>query len=204
MLILPFYIPQFGGKVVTFNTASKSVRISQVITETELVERSARLEDALATGNFAEYCAQKADQMSTQHGRYVWYFLKANFEANPREHMLNLLGYNADDMAAKFSRFVPKAEEGEEAEGEESVDGADVGRLTKSMAALSRVSMHGRTDEKWGPAGASTQSHTPFTHSLTSRASHTPKSFSSDIEDGHDSTDESTDSSVSVMMFMCL
>lgn len=68
------------------------MQLQQVITETELVERSAKLEDVLEKGNFAEYCAEKADQMSSQHGRYVWYFLKANFETNPREQILNLLG----------------------------------------------------------------------------------------------------------------
>lgn len=120
---------QFGGKVVTFNANSKSVTLSQVITESELVERSAKLEDVLASGNFAEYCKEKADQMSSQHGRYVWYFLKANFDANPREQMLNLLGYNADDMEAKFSSFVPK---------DSDADGVE--QLTKNMASLSRVS----------------------------------------------------------------
>lgn len=66
--------------------------LNQVVTETELVERSVQLEDVLATGNFDEYCRQKADQMPDQHGRYVWYFLKANFDADPRREMLNLLG----------------------------------------------------------------------------------------------------------------
>lgn len=114
--------------MVTFNANSKSVTLSQVVTESELVERSTKLEDVLANGNFAEYCKEKADQMTSQHGRYVWYFLKANFDANPREQMLNLLGYNADDMEAKFSSFVPK----DDAEGVE--------QLTKNMASLSRVS----------------------------------------------------------------
>lgn len=77
---------------MTFNATSRNVTLSQVVTETELVERSARLEDVLASGQFEEYCKEKADQMASQHGRYVWYFLKANFDANPREQMLNLLG----------------------------------------------------------------------------------------------------------------
>lgn len=78
--------------MVTFNDTAKTVTLNQVITESDLVERSAKLEDVLANGNFAEYCKEKADQMTSQHGRYVWYFLKANFDTNPREQMLNLLG----------------------------------------------------------------------------------------------------------------
>lgn len=66
--------------------------ISQVTTEPELVERSTKLEEVLSNGNFIDYCRQRADETEDQHGRYVWYFLKANFEADPHAEMLNLLG----------------------------------------------------------------------------------------------------------------
>lgn len=85
--------------------------IGQVITEPELVGRSNHLEDVLANGNYEEYCRQKADQMPDQNGRYIWYFLKANFDANPRTEMLNLLGYSPDDMEAKFGKYLPKEAE---------------------------------------------------------------------------------------------
>lgn len=85
--------------------------INQVITEPELVDRSNHLEDVLANGNYEEYCRQKADQMPDQNGRYIWYFLKANFDANPRAEMLNLLGYSPDDMEAKFGKYLPKETE---------------------------------------------------------------------------------------------
>lgn len=70
----------------------KTVNISQVITEPELVERANALERSLGDGNYAEYCRQRADEMRDQNGRYLWYFIKANFELNPKEEMLNLLG----------------------------------------------------------------------------------------------------------------
>lgn len=63
-----------------------------MITEPELVGRSEQLEEVLANGNYEEYCRLKADQMPDQNGRYIWYFLKANFDSNPRKEMLNLLG----------------------------------------------------------------------------------------------------------------
>lgn len=46
----------------------------------------------LANGNYIDYCRQRADEMLDQHNRYVWYFLKANFENDPHAEMLNLLG----------------------------------------------------------------------------------------------------------------
>lgn len=86
---------QFGGKLITFQNevnAPHTVNISQVTTEPELVERSTKLEEVLGSGNFIEYCRQRADEMPDQHNRYVWYFLKANFESSPHTEMLNLLG----------------------------------------------------------------------------------------------------------------
>ncbi|KAJ6645343.1 Protein transport protein Sec31A, partial [Pseudolycoriella hygida] len=82
----------FGGKLLTFNQGMPGkVTINQITTEQELVDRSNKLEEVLAGGNYAEYCVQKANQMDSQQGRYIWYFVKTNFEANPRAEMLNLL-----------------------------------------------------------------------------------------------------------------
>lgn len=83
---------QFGGKLVTFNGNSRTVTVNQVITDLELVDRSNRLEKVLAEGTFVDYCRQKADQSNDQHSRFLWYFLKANFEEDPHAEMLNLLG----------------------------------------------------------------------------------------------------------------
>lgn len=91
----PFLHLQFGGKLITFRKEAENgprVTINQVITEPELVARSNKLEDVLANGNFVDFCRQKADETDDQHNRYVWYFLKANFEQDPRSEMLNLLG----------------------------------------------------------------------------------------------------------------
>lgn len=68
--------------------------VSQVTTEPKLVERARALEKSLSEAKFSDYCRQKADQMPDQSGRYLWYFIKANFERNPKEEILNLLGKN--------------------------------------------------------------------------------------------------------------
>lgn len=104
----------FGGKLVTFNNKenSRQIAISQVVTDLELIERSTQLEEALAQRNFVEYCRLKADESPDQHTRYVWYFIKANFEENPRAEMLNLLGYQTDDITAKFAQYIKKDDDG--------------------------------------------------------------------------------------------
>jgi protein transport protein SEC31 len=82
----------FGGKLVTFDSNSKTVQLKQLITDEELVKRSSQLEDVLVQGNYSDYCRQKANETNDQHNRYVWYFLKAYFEENPTGEFLNLLG----------------------------------------------------------------------------------------------------------------
>lgn len=82
----------FGGKLVTFDSNSKTVQLKQLITDEDLVKRSSQLEDVLVQGNYADYCRQKANESSDQHSKYVWHFLKAYFEENPTSEFLNLLG----------------------------------------------------------------------------------------------------------------
>lgn len=55
---------------------------------------------------FSEYCLNKADEIDNQHKKYVWHFLKANFEQNPRTELLNLLGYSIEDVNNKLKEHV--------------------------------------------------------------------------------------------------
>lgn len=101
----------FGGKLITFNQKNpQKVNIKQIITEPELFERSNSLEDSLAKGNFGEYCRERADQQKDQESRSLWFFLKSNFEQNPRGEVLNLLGFDPRDMTDKFNKFVKNDE----------------------------------------------------------------------------------------------
>lgn len=103
----------FGGKLVSFDAATnpQQVKISKVVTEPQLVESSRRLEEVLNGGNFVEYCRQRADEMAEQQGRYLWYFLKANFEGDARGEFLNLLGYQVGDIRERLSKYVPKEQQ---------------------------------------------------------------------------------------------
>ncbi|XP_064536241.1 protein transport protein Sec31A isoform X2 [Drosophila montana] len=132
----------FGGKLVSFNATSKTVKVSQLTTEPGLVERANALELSLAEANYADYCRQRADKSTDQHGRYIWYFIKANFELNPKEEMLNLLGYNKDDIDGKFTKFIKEAESNSQ---------SDVDTLTTRISTLT----HQTNDNKTPFDGAS-------------------------------------------------
>ncbi|KAL1497928.1 hypothetical protein ABEB36_008808 [Hypothenemus hampei] len=116
----------FGGKLISFDTdkdattqarqnsqpgqtplpIKRTVQISQVITETDLVKKSSELVLALESGNFIEYCLNKSNETDDQHKKYIWHFLKANFEQNPRAEILNLLGYRIEDVNNKLNQHI--------------------------------------------------------------------------------------------------
>ncbi|CRL00243.1 CLUMA_CG013516, isoform A [Clunio marinus] len=121
----------FGGKLVTFNSENRSLNIKQLITDESLVKRSTELENVLVQGNYSDYCIQKANESNDQHNRFIWYFLKAYFEENTTNEFLNLLGYQVEDIANKFSKIM------ESKDGKGNHDFSD--DLSKKMANLNQI-----------------------------------------------------------------
>ncbi|XP_039226631.1 protein transport protein Sec31A isoform X2 [Drosophila yakuba] len=138
----------FGGKLVSFNGTSKTVKVQQLTTESALVERANALERSLVDANYLDYCRQRADETPDQHGRYIWYFIKANFELNPKEEMLNLLGYNKDDIDSKFNKYI------KETDGNSH---SDVDTLTTRISTLTHTQ-----DNKFDVNAIDSQNHNDF------------------------------------------
>ncbi|XP_042620519.1 protein transport protein Sec31A-like isoform X2 [Cyprinus carpio] len=104
----------FGGKLVTLDnikpaaqqpqqTAAHVVHISQVVTETDFLDRSNRLQATLTAGNFLEYCQNKTEAAQSEFEKTVWSFLKVNFEEDARGKYLELLGYKKEELALKIT-----------------------------------------------------------------------------------------------------
>lgn len=78
----PLFSTQFGGKLVSFENPrdvannSRSVYISQVVTEHLLLQRSSNLEESLSRQQFGEFCEQKVQEASNAHDKNIWNFLK--------------------------------------------------------------------------------------------------------------------------------
>ncbi|XP_042764328.1 protein transport protein Sec31B isoform X10 [Panthera leo] len=77
----------FGGKLVTFGLPStpahqvpqpclRLVFINQVTTESEVLRRSAELQESLGSGNLLNYCQNKIELTSLQSEKMLWQFLK--------------------------------------------------------------------------------------------------------------------------------
>ena len=78
---------QFGGKLVCFQhdkpahpqqASAKTVHISQVVTETDLVARSNQLQQALSNNQFAEFCNMKVANSNSDVEETIWNFLKVS------------------------------------------------------------------------------------------------------------------------------
>ncbi|XP_067845964.1 protein transport protein Sec31A isoform X4 [Heptranchias perlo] len=104
----------FGGKLVTFQNLKPQpqqqqqdvpfqVFVSQVVTETELLNRSNELQSTIHSGGFVEYCQSKVNAAQTDFERNVWGFLKVNFQKDHRNKYLELLGYKQEELAAKIA-----------------------------------------------------------------------------------------------------
>lgn len=104
----------FGGKLVSFESSSsttqqpspKNVYVSQVVTETELLNSSSQLEQALLNGQYVEFCAMKSANSSDEIQENIWNFLRVNFEKEPREHYIGLLGYDKTELARKVAEHI--------------------------------------------------------------------------------------------------
>uniref|UniRef100_F6QXG1 Protein transport protein Sec31A n=1 Tax=Ciona intestinalis TaxID=7719 RepID=F6QXG1_CIOIN len=106
----------FGGKLVSFEnnqttenqhqtSSHRTVKISQVVTEVELLERSADLRKALTDDTqCTAYCHRKLEKAQSEFEENFWSFLKVNFEPEPRKEFLQLLGYNPVELTAKKRR----------------------------------------------------------------------------------------------------
>lgn len=74
----------FGGKLVTFGDSKianeqHKVNIFQVVTDSNLVEKSLQLESAIANGQFSDYCKYKIDLTENEHEKDIWRFIGVSF-----------------------------------------------------------------------------------------------------------------------------
>uniref|UniRef100_A0A3B1JD00 Protein transport protein Sec31A n=1 Tax=Astyanax mexicanus TaxID=7994 RepID=A0A3B1JD00_ASTMX len=102
----------FGGKLVSWENIKPPpqqpqqavphvVNISQVVTETDFLDRSSQLQSTLTAGSFVEFCQTKIEAAQNEFERTVWAFLKVQFEDDARGKYLELLGYKKEELALK-------------------------------------------------------------------------------------------------------
>ncbi|KAI1905323.1 hypothetical protein AGOR_G00014910 [Albula goreensis] len=106
----------FGGKLVSLENVKATpqqptchmVHVSQVVTETDFLNRSNQLQATMTAGSFVDFCQSKIDAAQNEFERTVWSFLKVNFEDDTRGKYLELLGYKKEELALKIEKALQK------------------------------------------------------------------------------------------------
>uniref|UniRef100_A0A8C8SX10 SEC31 homolog B, COPII coat complex component n=1 Tax=Pelusios castaneus TaxID=367368 RepID=A0A8C8SX10_9SAUR len=148
----------FGGKLITFGLTKApgqqmqqlppcQVFISQVVTETEFLDRSRELQVALQSGNLLDYCQSKIQAAQLQFEEKLWNFLKVNMEPESRIRLLKLLGHSKEELQKKITSClgngIPEKQHLSEADGfplaAQPAQGS--GRSTAEAAATSSSSV---------------------------------------------------------------
>ncbi|XP_072514147.1 protein transport protein Sec31A isoform X9 [Salminus brasiliensis] len=104
----------FGGKLVSWENikpppqqpqqpVAHIVHVSQVVTETDFLERSSQLQSTLNAGTFVDFCQTKIEAAQNEFEKTVWAFLKVHFEDDARGKYLELLGYKKEELAIKIA-----------------------------------------------------------------------------------------------------
>lgn len=113
----------FGGKLIHFGKdiadsqhqeqgeLIKTVNMSQVITDQDLVEKAQYLQSVLVTGNLIEYCNYKIEIADHESDSTVWKYIMALFFKDKNEKILQLLGIeNVKDTENSVFNDVKKKE----------------------------------------------------------------------------------------------
>uniref|UniRef100_A0A8K9UM31 SEC31 homolog B, COPII coat complex component n=1 Tax=Oncorhynchus mykiss TaxID=8022 RepID=A0A8K9UM31_ONCMY len=112
----------FGGKLITFESPKAPVQspqpvpvprqvfVSQVTTETELLQRSRELQAALRSGSLSDYCQAKIHKAPTDSEQDIWRFLLVGVMTlhSARVKFLRLLGFSKEDLERKISTCLGK------------------------------------------------------------------------------------------------
>lgn len=67
--------------------------------------RAQALDAALQQGDYVDFCKNRASSSHSSHDKFLWECLRTNFEPNPSSEILNLLGFNPDEVNLKVCYF---------------------------------------------------------------------------------------------------
>ena len=86
------------------------VIVSPVVTNPELIHQSKELEYALSSGQYYDFCTAKAEAASDEHDKQVWNCISTYFGNDVSKDLLQLLGFNLEEMNKKLNQHIPQKE----------------------------------------------------------------------------------------------
>ncbi|PWN18074.1 hypothetical protein BCV69DRAFT_301531 [Microstroma glucosiphilum] len=104
----------FGGQLVSVPKqtpgagSSRSVNLRNVVTEPAIVTRATRLQEAIESQTLAQFCDERSKEAVNSKPEEVanWKALQTLFQADSRDELVSLLGFNKEDVAAKVANAI--------------------------------------------------------------------------------------------------
>ena len=99
----------FGGRLISFNGASKQVSLQHMTSNQELAERANALEQALISGDIDRFCQEKlqATPSNMREERQTWSFLQALCqERSPQQQVLSILERDPEVMSSLINQYL--------------------------------------------------------------------------------------------------
>jgi protein transport protein SEC31 len=91
----------FGGAVVSCGAKDRYVRMKTFVEEPELEILSRDFESIIESTNVVEYCHERATKASDNGEAQLWSFMQVMFDANARQQLLGMLGFDPETIADK-------------------------------------------------------------------------------------------------------
>ncbi|KAK8789941.1 hypothetical protein WA158_006721 [Blastocystis sp. Blastoise] len=84
----------FGGKIASFDSTSKIVKVSTFIPDSSLIEESHDFEEAMNTGDLKGFCEKRCTTENQKQLKDMWHFMNSMFEEDARDALVRYLGYS--------------------------------------------------------------------------------------------------------------
>lgn len=123
----------FGGKLISFSAsevqpgqkAQSIVKISTFAVDSGVNSATESFEKALKEGNLVNICDQRAKDAKTDQEKSDWNILRSLFKANPRQQLIEYLGFNNDEPVGLESESEKVETNGKPEVEDETSDGKD-------------------------------------------------------------------------------
>ena len=97
----------FGGKLVSFSSASTQISVHHVPFNQDLSTRANALQTAMTSGDFSTFCEEKLHSLSSSSADIeTWSFLKSLLHSSPRQEVLSLLDMDPEKMSSTINEYL--------------------------------------------------------------------------------------------------
>lgn len=98
----------FGGKLVTFKldeNRKSVIGINKVVIEPSMASETEKFEAAIKNQSLMSMAETRAEQAVSEQDQHDWKILLLMYEQNPKQRLVELLGYTSSDLEDLFKKF---------------------------------------------------------------------------------------------------